>query len=151
MKTEITAKELGYLQRRRAADNAREGRQKLAGPKLETRANLKADRGRVRDNPYLAYLRRQPCESCGSTERVQAAHIRCGYADAGWPPTGMQVKPSDARALSLCVLCHLDGPDAQHKSNERSWWAARNIYPPTRCAEVYADFEAGRDQERRAA
>lgn len=111
----------------------------------------KGDRGRVRDNAYLAYLRRQPCEACGSTTHVQAAHVRSGYADAGWPPTGMQVKPSDARALSLCVLCHLDGPDAQHKSNERAWWAARNIYPPTRCAEVYADFEAGRDQEGTAA
>ncbi len=112
--------------------------------------NAKADRGRVRDNAYLAYLRRQPCEACGSCVNVQAAHVRSGYADAGWPPTGMQVKPSDARALSLCVLCHLDGPDAQHKSNERAWWAARSIYPPTRCAEVYADFLAGRDQERRA-
>lgn len=111
----------------------------------------KADRGRVRDNAYLAYLRRQPCECCGSVVRVEAAHIRSGYPEEGWPPTGMQVKPSDRRALSLCALCHREGPDAQHKSNERAWWRARNIYPPTRCAEVYADFLAGRDQQRRAA
>lgn len=149
MKTEVTARELGFLQRRRNAEAAREHRQKAGSPKLGKSSGLKADRGRVRDKAYLAYLRRQPCEACASTVRVQAAHIRSGYAADGWSPTGMQVKPSDCRALSLCVLCHLDGPDAQHKSNERAWWAARNIYPPTRCAEVYADFLAGRDQTRR--
>lgn len=129
----------------------RDARKARRGAKLAKTDTGKADRGRVRDNPFLAYLRRQPCEACGSVQRVQAAHIRSGYPEAGWSPTGMQVKPSDARALPLCVMCHLDGPGAQHKSNERAWWAARGIYPPTRCAEVYADFEAGRDQERRAA
>ena len=147
MKLTLTARETADIIRRRQA----KGRQRLSGPKLAKPDTGKADRGRVRDNAYLAYLRRQPCEACGSTVRVQAAHVRSGYPEPGWGPTGMQVKPSDFRALSLCVLCHLDGPDAQHKSNERSWWAARGIYPPLRCAEVYADFLAGRDQERRAA
>lgn len=144
---DLSPKETALILRKR-----HQARVKAAGGmKMPSRPFPKADRGRIRDNPYLAYLRRQPCEACGSTTHVQAAHIRSGYADDGWPPTGMQVKPSDARALSLCVLCHLDGPDAQHKSNERAWWAARNIHPPARCAEVYADFLAGRDQKVKAA
>jgi hypothetical protein len=142
----LTAREeAGILRRRNAKANKR------AIGKRVTHENAKPDRGRVRDNPYLAYLRRQPCEACRSTHRVEAAHIRSGYSEAGWPPTGMQVKPSDFRALSLCSLCHRDGPNAQRKARERDWWAARGIYPPTRCAEVYADFKAGRDQRRRVA
>lgn len=143
----LTKREEAAVLRRRAA----KGRQKLNGPKLAKADTGKADRGRERDNAYLAYLRRQPCEACGSTYRVEAAHIRSGYPEAGWKPTGMQVKPSDARALSLCALCHREGPNAQHKGNERAFWAARGIHPPTRCGEVYADFAAGRDQPRRAA
>jgi hypothetical protein len=142
----LTPKEEAAILRRRHS----KGRAKINGPKLTKTDTGKADRGRVRNNPFLAYLRRQPCEACGSIHRVEAAHIRSGYSEAGWPPTGMQVKPSDFRALSLCALCHREGPDAQHRGNERAWWAARNIYPPARCAEVMADFTAGRDQERRA-
>ncbi|MDB5445664.1 MAG: hypothetical protein JWQ97_981 [Phenylobacterium sp.] len=124
---------------------------KARAAERKTRVEHKADpvkvnRGRVRDNGYLAYLRRQPCEACGAGHRVEAAHIRSGYAEAGWPPTGMQVKPSDFRALSLCASCHREGPDAQHRGNERLWWQARGIYPPERCAQVRADFLAGRDQ-----
>lgn len=137
-----TRKELADIARRRAA----KGRARINGPKLAKTNTGKADRGRVRDNPYLAYLRRQPCVACGSTHRVEAAHIRSGYPEAGWPPTGMQVKPSDFRALSLCALCHREGPEAQHRSWERAWWESRGIYPPARCAEVYADFLAGRDR-----
>lgn len=144
MKLALTHAEAAGILRRRNA----KGRQKLSGPKLAATNTGKADRGRVRDNAFLAYLRRQPCVACGSTVRVEAAHIRSGYPEAGWPPTGMQVKPSDNRAASLCASCHREGPDAQHKSGERAWWAARGIYPPALCAEVYADFTAGRDQPR---
>jgi hypothetical protein len=97
---------------------------------------------RVRDNIYLQWLRRRACVACGSRKRVHAAHIRSGYPEAGWRPTGMQEKPDDARAAPLCATCHVDGPDAQHKSNERKWWEARNIYPPTLCANLRAAFEA---------
>lgn len=148
MKLTLTRKEEADILRRRNA----KGRQRLNGAKVKhTPDPVKADRGRVRDNPYLAYLRRQPCEACGTTQRIEAAHIRSGYAEAGWSPTGMQVKPSDFRALSLCALCHREGPNAQHRGNERAFWERLGIYPPERCAEVYADFEAGRDQPRRAA
>jgi hypothetical protein len=144
MKLELSHKEAAGVIRRRNA----KGRQKLAGPKLAPRVNPKADRGRVRDNPFLAYLRRQPCEACGSVQRIEAAHIRAGYAEDGWAPTGMQVKPSDFRALPLCAAHHREGPDAQHRMNERLFWNRLGIHPPARCAKVYADFLAGRDQPR---
>lgn len=147
-KLTLTHRETAEILRKRDA----KGRQKLRGPRIEHKADpVKADRGRVRDNAYLAYLRRQPCEACGTTHRIEAAHIRSGYPDAGWPPTGMQVKPSDFRALSLCALCHREGPTAQHRGNERAFWAQFDIYPPERCAQVRADFLAGRDQIGRAA
>lgn len=145
MNITLTPREQADILRRRNSKD----RQKLQGPKLRPCDTGKQDRGRIRDNAFLAYLRRQPCEICGTTSQIEAAHVRSGYSEAGWPPTGMQVKPSDARALSLCAGHHRDGPDAQHKSNERAWWGAHDIYPPTRCAQVYADFEAGRDQPRR--
>lgn len=141
----LTPREQADILRRRRSKQ----QQKLSGPKLGARVNPKADRGRVRDNAYLAYLRRQPCEACGTTQRVEAAHIRSGYPEAGWGLTGMQVKPSDQRSLSLCAGCHREGPNAQHRGNERAFWAALGIHPPTRCAEVYADFTAGRDQPTR--
>jgi hypothetical protein len=141
----LTPREQADILRRRRS----KGLAKIAGPKLAKTDTGKADRGRVRDNAFLAYLRRQPCAACGSTHRVEAAHIRSGYPEAGWGPTGMQVKPSDQRAASLCASCHREGPNAQHRGNERAWWAALGIYPPTYCAEVYADFTAGRDQQTR--
>jgi hypothetical protein len=57
----------------------------------------------------------------------------------------MQQKPDDKpRTLPLCAMCHTDGPDAQHRSNERAWWAARDIHPPTLAAKYVAKFEAQR-------
>jgi hypothetical protein len=134
--------EADILRRRNA-----KGRSKLNGPKLRATDTGKKDRGRVRDNAYLAYVRRQPCEVCKTTVQVEAAHVRCAYNEPGWTPTGMQVKPSDFRCLPLCASHHREGPDAQHKSNEKAWWQAHDIYPPSRCAELYADFEAGVDQQ----
>lgn len=100
---------------------------------------------RVKDNTYLAWIRRLPCVACGSFERVQAAHIRAGYPTAGWRSTGMQEKPDDIRTAPLCVQCHLDGPKAQHKANERGWWADLGIDPPDLCRALRAAFEADQD------
>ena len=85
---------------------------------------------RLRDPLHLAFIRRQPCCVCGRPGPSHAAHIRCGYPEAGWRPTGMGEKPDDWRTLPLCAQHHLTGPDAQHRSNERRWWAQWGIYPP---------------------
>ncbi|WP_300573467.1 hypothetical protein [Phenylobacterium sp.] len=98
---------------------------------------------RVRDNAYLAFVRRQPCMKCGTTQRVEAAHVRAGYPEDGWRPTGMQEKPDDVRTLPLCRDCHREGPDAQHKRNERTFWSDLGIYPPDACRSLRKRFEAG--------
>lgn len=100
---------------------------------------------RVRDNAYLAWVRRLPCVCCGSVQRVEAAHIRAGYSTAGWAPTGMAQKPDDFRVAPLCASCHREGPDAQHRSNERAWWSARGIDPPDLCAALRGAYEANGD------
>ena len=96
---------------------------------------------RVREPSYLNFIRRQPCCVCGKAAPSQAAHIRSGYPEAGWRPTGMAEKPSDHRTLPLCSWCHLDGPEAQHKGNESAFWRRHEIYPPSLCASFRRQFE----------
>jgi hypothetical protein len=101
---------------------------------------------RLRDKVYLGWIRQLPCLACliqGLKHRWQpteAAHIRCGYAEAGWRSTGMQEKPGDDRVAPLCGWHHRDGDDAQHKTNERAWWDARGVYPPDLCRDLRAAF-----------
>ena len=102
---------------------------------------------RVRDPAYLDFVARLPCVAClietGRFNReVQVAHIRSGYPDEGWRPTGMAEKPSDARVAPLCVGHHLDGRNAQHKSNEADWWSALGVHPPELCAELRRAYES---------
>jgi len=100
----------------------------------------KADRGRVRDPAFLAWLRRQPCavgpEGCSGP--VEAAHVR--LSAPGEPMTGMQRKPSDCRAVPLCAAHHRTGPDAQHARGERQWWAAQGQDPLSLAASLYVKF-----------
>ncbi len=100
---------------------------------------------RQRDPGYLAFLRRLPCVICGATRRIEAAHIRSGYSSAGWAPTGMMQKPGDARAVPLCATCHREGPNAQHRTNEREWWAGHGIDPPDLCRALHSAYLAGED------
>jgi hypothetical protein len=98
---------------------------------------------REHDKAYLAFVRRQPCMICGTTRGVEAAHVRSGYPEAGWRPSGMQEKPSDHRTLPLCRDHHREGPKAQHATNERRWWSEHEIYPPEACARLRQQYEAG--------
>lgn len=100
---------------------------------------------RQRDNVYLAWIRRLPCISCGTTRGVEAMHIRAGYPADGWSPTPMQRKPNDDRTAPGCGHCHREGPDAQHRMNERVWWERLRIHPPELCAALRAAFLAGGD------
>ena len=106
---------------------------------------------RVRDKDHLGRVARLPCISCLVRRgffvgQVQVAHIRCGYPlEPGWREVGKAEKPSDVRTAPLCVRCHLDGPQAQHKANEREWWAKLGVYPPAFCAALVAAFAAGED------
>ncbi len=127
-----TPAELREIERRRRQKAARR-EAKAARPK-----SPKADRGRVRDNGYLAFLRRQPCCVAGAlcSGRVQAAHIRYADVDRGKPITGMQVKPADRWALPLCAWHHA----RQHQMNERVFWMGHGIDPLATAERLYAEF-----------
>lgn len=105
---------------------------------------------RNRDKARLQYVRRAPCLCCLIEGRLQrgptrAAHVRAGYSEAGWPPTGMGQKPSDTRTLGLCDFCHIDGRHAQHRGGERAFWARLGVYPPEACALFDQGYAAGAD------
>jgi len=149
------------LERRRALREAQAKVKELLRPEREARKIANAQRKRTsekalvrtsgqreprrRDPAYLAWVRRQPCVICGTRRKVEAAHVRAGYPDAGWAPTGMMQKPDDARCVPLCADHHREGPDAQHRMSERAWWNNHGIDPPDLCRALYAAFEAGDD------
>lgn len=98
----------------------------------------KADRGRERDNGYLAFLRRQPCACCGHPAPSDAAHIRMASLERGKLPTGMQVKPSDRFAVPLNRACH----SVQHSMSEARFWSERGLDPFAIADRLYADYQA---------
>ena len=108
--------------------------------KAATKARLKspkADRGRVRDNGFLAFLRRQPCAcGCGAPAPSDAAHIRMASPERGKLPTGMQVKPSDRFAVPLRRACH----ERQHSMSEARFWSERGIDPFAVADRLYAEY-----------
>lgn len=151
------------LERRRKLSALRSEIKALEAPEREARKIAKA-KGRAkrekalvrsegqraprqRDPAYLAWLRRQPCVICGTRRKVEAAHVRAGYPDAGWAPTGMMQKPDDRRSVPLCSAHHREGPDAQHRASERAWWSNHGIDPPDLCRALYAAFEAGHNAD----
>ena len=116
-----------------------------AEAKKQRPANPKATRGRVHDNGYLAFLRRQPCAvgPVGCDGPVEAAHIRFADARRGKPLTGLQTKPDDRWCVNLCAAHHRTGPNAQHGANERAWWEARGIDPLSLAERQYAAYLRG--------
>lgn len=112
----------------------RERRDKI---KAARKSGGKADRGRVRDTGYLAFLRRQPCAcGCGQPAPSDAAHIRMASPERGKMPTGMQVKPSDRFAVSLNRACH----ERQHSMREARFWAERGLDPFAIADRLYAEY-----------
>lgn len=107
---------------------------------------LKANRGRVRDNLYLAYLRRQPCcagplmeDPCDG--RTDPAHIRFSDHKVGRQNPGVGRKSDDRWCLPLCRKHH----EAQHAyGNERKWWeVVVRADPSELAARHYAAFQSG--------
>lgn len=88
---------------------------------------------RLYDAGFLAFLRTQRCCCCGRHPPVQAAHIRIGLFAKG-------MKPHDKNAVPLCSWCHLDGPQAQHKMNEESFWKMWELDPFAIAAKLYAEY-----------
>lgn len=103
---------------------------------------------RIRDKAHLGKVARLPCLAClirrgARVGPVHVAHIRSQYPEEGWREVGKAEKPHDWRTAPLCVRCHLDGPDAQHRTNEREWWAQLSVYPPALCAALVEAFAVG--------
>src|SRR6202012_1747090 len=90
----------GVIRKANRARRAARPKPPKIGPKGARSANPKADRGRGRDNAYLAFLRRHPRVACGRPPPCDPAHIRTHKR--GELPTGMGRKPDDARATALC-------------------------------------------------
>jgi hypothetical protein len=91
--------------------------------------SVKADRGRVREPLYLAFIRRQPCVATGKglgecSGGIQACHVRYSDARHGRRNPGMGVKPSDRLTYPACAAHHLTGKHAQHNIGEAKFWQA---------------------------
>lgn len=129
--------------RRKAFRQARRERQKAIGkPAVGQR------RPRVRDNGFLAFLRRLPCIAGlvegGCSGPIEAAHLRFSdFARARINP-GMGCKPSDQFANPLCDGHHIHD---QHEGRERSFWERLGVDPADLCADLYAAYLAGEDGE----
>lgn len=121
----------------------RERRLKIAAAR---KPGGKADRGRVRDTGYLAFLRRQPCACCGHPAPSDAAHIRMASLERGKFPTGMQVKPSDRFVVPLNRACHT----AQHSGSEAGFWSARGLDPFAIADRLYAEYQGANLRQGRA-
>jgi hypothetical protein len=76
------------------------------------------------DEPYLAWIREQPCCICGKLPS-EAAHLRVGSINHDKTYGALGMKSSDKWALPLCRSHHVE----QHASNELEWWASRGINP----------------------
>lgn len=120
---------------------------------ITPRGGLRQREPRVRDKRHLGLVARLCCIAClirrGARVRpVHVAHIRSEYPEEGWREVGKAEKPSDFRTAPLCPRCHLDGPDAQHRTNERLWWERLAVYPPALCAALVAAFSRGEPGDR---
>jgi hypothetical protein len=127
----FTRSERAVLTRAQRIKRVARGKAKRARP-----VSPKADRGRVRDNGYLAFLRRQPCVICASP-RSDAAHIRT--PKPGEPPTGLQRKPDDRRATALCRYHHA----LQHSMRELDFWRVYFLDPFEIAERLYSEYLAG--------
>jgi hypothetical protein len=135
-----TAEQRAVLAAADAIKRAERKAKKAQRPKSE-----KATRGRVVDTGYLQWLRRQPCRVAGMTcsGAIEAAHVRYSDASRGKVNPGLQCKPSDRFAVSLCAGHHR-GPGGQHAAgNERAWWSS---YGKDGLAEADAQFAEYQEQ-----
>lgn len=98
----------------------------------------KGQKGRIEDGAHLRFIRSLPCLVTGRTDRVEAAHIRFGEPLVGKPKTPMGRKPDDSWVVPLCAWAHREGPNAQHRANERAWWIDQRIDCLAIAAALYA-------------
>lgn len=93
---------------------------------------------RLRDERFLRWLRRRPCDVCGHPAPNDAAHLKAGHVLLGKPWAGT-AKPSDMWCSTLCRSCHT----FQHAhGDEIGWWQAQGVLNPwALCMRLYAEFQ----------
>jgi hypothetical protein len=95
-------------------------------PKLPRKAKRAS---RWRSQAHCNFVRSHACSACGSSQNIQAAHVRLGSH------TGGSQKPDDWRTVSLCegpnsnIKGELGCHNAQHFVGERSFWKGFGIDP----------------------
>jgi hypothetical protein len=119
-----------------AAKAARKAQRK-ASKEARAAAPMKGQRQpRVRDNAFLAFLRRQDCLQCGRTP-CDPAHVRWAPPGSGWRYVGKGEKPDDYRCVPLCREHH----DLQHTMHESRYWGEVLRRDPVQtCLDLYAVF-----------
>lgn len=130
-------------QRAVIADAQRIRREARREAKTARPKSPKADRGRERDNGFLAYLRRQPCEARslgGCTGPIDPAHIRFNDGPERQNPGGAR-KNHDRHANPLCRGHH----DQQHSMNERAFWSLLGKDAYETAAAHYAAYSEAQD------
>ncbi|MFI8682052.1 hypothetical protein ACIGFJ_06765 [Brevundimonas diminuta] len=130
-------------QRAVIADAQRIRREARREAKTARPKSPKADRGRERDNGFLAYLRRQPCEARslgGCTGPIDPAHIRFNDGPDRQNPGGAR-KNHDRHANPLCRGHH----DQQHSMNERAFWSLLGKDAYATAAAHYAAYQKAHD------
>jgi len=135
-----TAAERDILRKAREITRAK-NRERRQAIQAERRQRGKADRGRVRDNGHLAFVRRLPCAACQHPGPCDPAHLRLADAARGKSYTGKGVKPDDRWTTPLCRPCH----ERQHGGSEAAFWSALGIDPISLCEALYAvsgDYDA---------
>jgi hypothetical protein len=83
-----------------------------------------AEHERVRDPKYLAWLRKQPCCSCGKRAPSEAHHIK------GAQPRGKGIKSGDDKCIPLCggpQGCHAQAEQITDSAAEDQYWLHRGI------------------------
>lgn len=101
-------------------------------------------RPRAKAESHLAWVRTLPSLISGSRVNVEAAHIRFADPAYGKPPAPTSQKPDDRWTVPLTADLHRTGPEAQHGTNERQWWADRGIDP---CSVALALWGCSGDDE----
>ena len=92
----------------------------------------------IRSLPYRKWVASLGCVLCGGP--AQCAHVRYGDLVRGKPHVGGAEKPGDEWSLPLCPPHHMDSDEAQHRMNERRWWAEQGVDPLTVCEQLRDAF-----------
>ena len=141
----LSAAETALILRRRHSAKVKQ----FAPKKFEKRPFPgKADRGRVKEPGFLAFLRRLPCVACliegGGCGPTEAAHIRFSDARQGRVNPGMQRKSDDRWATPLGRGHHQHD---QHAGSERAFWERLGIDPGELSAALYDAWQSGAEAD----